>query len=76
MIQKLYRRIIDRQKEKNLKQQTESLRSGFKVKERGGKLWLLHNGVAFCEIPASSNATEIADQIETARIAAVQYESV
>lgn len=76
MIRKFFKRLADKHKERTLAQRINEMRDGFRVKERGGKLWLLHNGVAFYEIPVIANADEIAHQIETARKAAVNYDSL
>ena len=50
--------------------------SGFKVKERGGILWLLLDGVAFYEIPHNFNADTIAGKIEESRKTAIKYDSL
>lgn len=50
--------------------------SQFQVDERGGHLWLTHNGVAFLKINASDTSANVAGMLKTARENAVEYEGL
>lgn len=50
--------------------------SQFQVKERGGHLWLTHNGVAFLKIDTDERAQFVTDMLNGARNCAVEYEGL
>lgn len=67
--------IKNRREKKRLKRDVE-LKSFFKVKERGGRLWLTHDGVAFMEIAPMSLAEDVAKELDKARKTAVEYDKL
>lgn len=65
--------------ERRLKAKEEhelEIRWQFKVVERGGSLWLTHEGVAFFEIPSGKTASEVAKMLNGARTAAITYDGL
>lgn len=50
--------------------------SQFQVKERGGYLWLTHDGVAFLRINADERAQFVTDMLNGARECAMEYEGL
>lgn len=52
---------------------TDSIRMEFEVVEKGGFLFLTHNGVAFDQIDKDTPAREIAMRLNTARDTAQKF---
>lgn len=73
-MKKIINKFRQKQKEKTLKQRAESLYASFSIEERGGKNWLLHDGVAFKEIPSNATSLEITKLLTDARIASTNYD--
>lgn len=48
----------------------------FEVVECGNTLWLVHDDVAFCEIPAGKTASEVSELLHAAREAAITYDAI
>ena len=65
--------ISDKKEEYRLQTENE-IKSKFKVKERGGFLWLTHDGVAFMKIANVAQAEEITKELNKARECAVEFE--
>lgn len=64
------------QKEKFRLQHQEILRESFDVAERGGFIWLTHNGDAFMKVGDLSQASDIAGMLNEARECAVEFENL
>lgn len=67
---------VESQKTKSNKQHIDSMRDEFRVKEKDGKIWLTHYGIAFKEIPPKSTAEDIAKELEDARKTALRFEGL
>lgn len=52
----------------------ESIRRSFNVVEKGGKLYLTHQGYAFAAMQSCDSAEIIAARLEDARYAAIEFE--
>lgn len=66
--------LIKDKKEQWNNQETERVKSDFKVMERGGILFLTFNGVAFAEMEGKATANEIAEALNLARETATKFE--
>lgn len=73
---KTIKELIERRKDKYRRQAEVNLKSEFKVKERGGILYLTHNDVAFKIIDTNASAADIAMALEEARAAAINFEGL
>lgn len=71
----LFKKWFNYFENKNKTQKEELLKSEFSVTEREGKLWLLHQGVAFMSLNEKSNAKEIADTLNKVRQTAINYKN-
>lgn len=60
-------------KERERLEEEAHLKSEFAVVERGGSLWLTHDGVAFAEFESDDDAHYIASAIDKCRNAAIRY---
>jgi hypothetical protein len=60
-------------KEKRLNDEINNLRRNFQVTERGGKLWIVENGIAIHSIDDTLTVTEIINILNQARQAAISY---
>lgn len=58
------------------KAHVNAVHSQFQVKERGGYLWLTHDGVAFLKMNADDTSANVAGMLKTARENAVEYEGL
>lgn len=67
--------MADRKEKARLAEET-SLKAEFRVVERGGDLWLTHDGVAFCAIPFDATSAQITEMLERARLTAVKYNAL
>lgn len=74
-MKRIINKLLQQQKEKNSQQRVKSLNEGFYVKERSGKIWLLHDGVAFKVVPPETTSTEIIALLQEARTAASQFDN-
>lgn len=61
-------------KEQNRLQEEAKVKAEFRVQERGGFLWLTHNGVAFMMITSLSKAEDVTKELSKARECAVEFE--
>lgn len=73
-IMKTIKEYFADKKEKYRLQHEEYLRDSFDVTERGGHMWLTHNGVAFMKVGELSQASDIAGMLNNAREYAVEFE--
>lgn len=73
---KKIRDFIEDRKNKARLQNEANLRSDFKVVERGGFLWLTHNGVAFMRVSNLAQAEEVTKELNKARECAVEFERI
>lgn len=73
-IMKTIKEFIADKKEKCRLQNEANLKSEFKVVERGGFLWLTHNGVAFMKIASLSKAEDVTKELNKARECAVEFD--
>lgn len=73
---KTIKTMIADYKANNRASHEKEIRGQFKVVERGGVLYLTHNGTAFKIIGTDTCATDIATALEDARNAAVDYEGL
>lgn len=72
----LLKNWIETQKTKNNRQHIATMRDEFKVKEKDGKIWLTHCGIAFREIPSKATAEDIAKELNEARNTALRFEGL
>lgn len=63
-------------REKKAERQRMELRSRFKVRERGGSLWLTLDGEAFRRIGPTENAETITAMLNEARVVAITFRSI
>lgn len=63
-------------KESSRKNELENIKSGFKVAEKNGKIYITHHGYAFAVIAKDSTAAEIASKLNEARKAALEFEGL
>lgn len=61
-------------KAKKIEAHVNVVYSQFQVKERGGSLWLTHDGVAFMEMSKDTTSAEVAELLNTARMSAITFE--
>lgn len=71
---KAIKKFIEDKREKSRLQDEANIKAGFKVVERGGFLWLTHNGYAFMKVANLSNAMDIAKELNKARETAIEFE--
>lgn len=60
-------------KEKGRLSEIDRLRDTFRIKEKNGALWIMHNETAVDMIPAFASSEEIVKMLEEARCCAVEY---
>lgn len=70
---KTIKQYIEDKKEKLRLKDEANQKSSFKVKERGGFLWLTYNGVAFKKMEPSASAADIVKALNTARDYSVEF---
>lgn len=63
-------------KESSKKKAIEAFKTDYKVSERNGKIYLVHSGYAFAVLPDEITAAEIANELNNARNAALEYEGL
>lgn len=63
-------------KEKSKRKAIEAFKTDYKVSERNGKIYLVHQGYAFAVLPEEMTAAEIANELNNARNAALEYEGL
>lgn len=63
-------------KERQRLQEEARLRSEFSVVERGGYLWLTHDGVAFMKISSVAYAADAVKELLIARDTAVEFKKL
>lgn len=51
----------------------EDFKADYKVSERNGTIYLVHQGRAFAVLPDKMTASEIAKELDNARNAALEY---
>lgn len=76
MITDLVKRAWTKHKEKSANNNISGIRSDFRVCEKNGKIYLLHNGYAFAAMQKDATATEIAEKLNAARDVAVEFEGL
>lgn len=54
----------------------EAFKTDYKVSERNGKIYLVHQGRAFAVLPDEMTAAEMANELNNARNAALEYEGL
>lgn len=67
------KKYFKERKERERLEEEARLKSEFDVVERGGSLWLTHDGVAFAKFDGDFKADEIAENIKQCRNVAVEY---
>lgn len=60
-------------KEKGKLAEIERLKDTFRIKEKNGALWIMHNDTAVDMIPAFASSEEIVRMLEETRCCAVEY---
>lgn len=73
---KTIRQWWDDRKESSRKNEAENIKSGFKVAEKNGKIYITHHGYAFAVIAKDATAAEIASKLNEARKAALEFEGL
>ena len=63
-------------KENAKKKAIAAFKSDYKVSEKDGKIYLIHNGYAFAVVKDNTSASEIAAKLNAARDAALEYEGL
>lgn len=63
-------------RELSKKKAIEAFKSDYKVSEKNGKLYLIHQGYAFDVMPLSATAEEITAKLNEARRAALEFEGL
>lgn len=63
-------------KSKQNELEVRAIRADFKVAEKNGKIYLIHHGYAFAEMDRHASASEIADKLNEARKAALEFEGL
>lgn len=71
---KTIKQYIANQKEQSRLQRESQLKAEFKVQERGGFLWLTHQGVAFLKVANLAQAEDITKELNEARKCAIEFE--
>lgn len=71
---KMIDNFINNRKEEYRKRRDEAIRESFDITERGGCMWLTHNGVAFMKVASLANAADIAKTLNDARDCALEFE--
>ncbi len=69
----LVKKFITERRLKVKEERDMQIKRQFEVVERGNILWLTHDGVAFQKIPDGKTATEVAEMLNAARMAATSY---
>lgn len=64
------------QKENSKIKAIKAFKADYKVSERNGKIYLVYQGHAFAELPEEMTAAEIANELDNARNAALEYEGL
>lgn len=67
---------IRNKKEKAQSQYEADVRADFRVVEKGGFLWLTHQGIAFMKVESTSKASDVAQRLAHARDTAIEYENL
>lgn len=70
---KTIKQYIEDKKEKYRLKDEANMKASFKVKERGGFLWLTYNGVAFKKMESSASASDIVKALNMARDCSVEF---
>lgn len=73
---KRFKEIMAARKDKARLAEETNIKAEFRVVERGGDLWLTHDGVAFCAIPSDATSGQITEMLERARLTAVKYNAL
>lgn len=71
---KTIKQYIANQKEQSRLQKESQLKAEFKVQERGGFLWLTHQGVVFLKVANLAQAEDITKELNEARKCAIEFE--
>lgn len=64
------------QKENSKRKAIAAFKADYKVSESNGKIYLMHQGRAFAVLPGEMTAVEIANELNNARNAALEYEGL
>lgn len=67
------RTLFEKYKSKNQHNKEVEIGSTFYVKEKDGKLWILHNGYAVQEIEETLTAKEVVNILTNFRMTAIKY---
>lgn len=68
--------FISRRRAKDHERRMDDLRSRFNVKEKGGIMWVMYDGVAISQIESTASSQDIADCLKFIRESAVKYMSL
>lgn len=69
---KFFRKLIAGHERHRRQMMRENLRSTFSVEERGGRIYITHEGIGVVRLGRDRSAAEIAGIIENARAAATE----
>lgn len=64
---------VTKRKTKSLNRELKELEKSFQVKESGGDLYLLVNGIAFAKIDSKTSSEQAVEQLNNARQSAISY---
>lgn len=70
---KLINNFLESVKRKDRLAQIERLRNSFSIKERDGKLWIMHNEIAILKMETFSSTSEVVRILEETKDHAVEY---
>ena len=70
----LLKKWLENIKARTVEQRVESIKDEFEVREKDGKMWILHQGVAFLELDGNCKASSIPESLNKARETAIKYE--
>ena len=67
------KQYIAEKRAQSQRQKEENLRNEFEVVERGGYLWLTHEGVAFMKCDSLSYSGDVASELKKVRTTAIEF---
>lgn len=73
-MKRLIKEFIEKRRASFRNEREAELMSEFKVVERGGSLWLTHNGTAFLHFSSLINAKNVTDTLHDVRETAVKFD--
>lgn len=76
MTMKLIQDFMNRQRAKAKEERIQDICTDFMVKEKDGRFWITHMGVAILEISPLDNAESISENLHNLRQTALKYENL